>query len=150
MDLPASSMLIMNNDKYFGSSLGGYWFKYAGNGINTDNGASINSYWKTKDWGGDTPFQEKSWQRLSSIFSNEQTGSITTTWANERSATGNYSVSLSTASSYPYIRSNYNLPAVSPSSFINFQFGNNATNQPWEILGYRVDYFTQPWRPLSP
>ena len=150
LDLPASPMLIVNGSKYFGGSLGGYWFKYAGSGINTDNAAAINSYWKTKDWGGSTPFQEKNFQRLSAIYSNEQAGAITTTWANERGVTGNYSTSLSTASAYPYIRSNYNLPVVSPSSFMNFKFGNNATNQPWEILGYRVDYFTQPWRPLSP
>lgn len=150
LDLPASSMLIVNNDKYFGGSLGGYLFKYAGSGINTDNNAAINSYWKSKDWTGSSPFYEKSWTRISSLFANEQTGSITTTWTNERGVSGSYSVSLSTASAYPYVRSNYNIPTTSPSNFINFRFGNNAANQPWEMLGYGVDYFTQPWRPLSP
>ncbi len=147
-DLAVSAPRFINNYLYFGSSTGGYWNLY-GNGATSDNGSAINSYFKTKDFGGDSAFSEKDWADVSIVARNAQTGSLNVTWTNNRYSTGTYIISLSTSGSVPYIRSNYYLPKTSPATFFNLQFGNNAANQPWEVDGYGLDYSILPWRVIT-
>lgn len=147
-DLPASAMSLIDNRHYFGSSTGGYWNKYGETGQTTDNGSAINAYWKSRDFSGGKPFQEKKWDRLSILARNQGSGSLTAVWANSNNVSDSYSISLSTSGSN-YIRSNYNLPLMSPSSFMNVQVGNNAASQPFEVLGIRLDFTAQPWRVLT-
>lgn len=147
--ISATALSIVNNSLYFGSSAGGYWNKYGAAGINSDNGSSINAYWKSKDFGGASPFQENAYQKLSIVARNQTTGSMTATHSLSNGISGAHTVSLSTTSTKSYVRDNYNLPLASPANFINIQLGNNSA-VPFEVLGLKIDLFTQPWKVQSP
>lgn len=140
--------ILIDGTIYAGDSQAGKWYQF-GN-ANTDNGAAINSYWKSKDFSGGDPFQESNFSAMSVIAKNEQGGSVTVDNTYGSGATSSYSISLSTDSTKPYIRHNYAMPFQSPHSFLNFKIGNNAANEPFEILGVRIDLIQEPWRVLTP
>jgi len=146
--LNASSLLYNNNAIYFGGSNGGYWNLY-GNADN-DNGQAINAYFKTKDFNCGDPFQEGIFQDFSMVNVNQNSSSMTNTYILGNGITNNYSVSLSTDSTKAYVRSNKALPITSPVSFANFKLGNNAANQPFELVGYRIGCSKIPWRVITP
>lgn len=148
-DIRATALTNVNNSIYFGSATGGYWNKYAPGGVYTDNGTSINARWKSKDFGGANPFNETVFNRLSIIARNQITGSMiaTANWSSGQSSS--HTVSLSTSSSLPYIRDNYNLPLTSPHNFMNVLLGNNSST-PFEVLGVKIDYTQKDWRPMNP
>lgn len=148
-DLRATALSRINNSLYFGSSTGGYWNKYAAGGVYSDNGSAINAYWKSKDFGGVNPFQETSFNRLSLVAKNQTTGSMTATYAFSSGQSLSHTVSLSTTSSLNYIRDNYNIPLTSPHNFMNVQVGNNSST-PFEVLGMRLEFTTNGWRPVNP
>lgn len=149
-DLTARAPLVTNNVLYFGSSNGGYWNKYAGTGIDSDAGTAINAFWKSKDFGGPSPFEESRFSRISMVARNQGSGSLTSTWTTSGGASDSYAVSLSTTSTIPYARSAHNMRLASPANFINVKIGNNAASQPFEVLGLRIEGASQPWRPLNP
>lgn len=149
LSVGAGAMLFYDQLIYFGGSSIGSWNRYAGDGIYSDSGQAYTARWKSKDISGGSPFREKTWQKMSLVSKNEQTGNLGIDWATEYVSSGSYSVSLSTASQYPYIRSNYNLPARSPTHFFNVQFSNAVLGQPFEILGWRLDFVMHPWRVLG-
>lgn len=146
--LTPQAPLVYNGTLYFGSSSSGTWNRYGGN--DSDNGAPINAYWITRDIGATAPFQEKDFKRVSLLARNQGSGSLTTTWTLSNAKTGNYSVTLSTTSGLNYVRSNFYLPAASPQNFMNLRLGNNAANQPFEIMGIQVDFTAAPWRVGGP
>lgn len=146
-DIQANAPSIISNTLYFGGASTGTWYRY-GN-VEADNASAINAYWKSKDLSGN-PFVERTMKNVSLIAANEGTGSLTVTYTYGRNTSGSYSVSLSTTSGIPYVRKGYNLPAASPHSFFNVQVGNNAASQPFEVLGLKMDYIEQPWRPYTP
>lgn len=148
-DLQATALLYRTSGLYFGSSNGGYWNKYGAAGQNSDNGSSINAYWKSKDFGGDDPFVEKDWQKISLVAKNNVTGNFTVNWADSFAKTGSYTVSLATSTSITYVRSSHSMQKRSPSNFLNVQIGNNSQT-PFEVLGLRVDFAGQPWRVNNP
>ena len=146
--LYSDSLLLFNNNLYFGGSNGGYWNQY---GLtDNDNSAAINGYFKTRDFNCNGPFNEAIWQDFSFVALNEPSGTITNTWTLDRGTTGNYSVSISTTSTIPYVRSNKLLPSTSPATYANFNLSNSAANQPFEIIGYQVGCYQKAWRPLTP
>ncbi len=145
-DLPITAPLYKDHYLFFGSAGGGYWNKY---GLtDSDNGTDINSHWKSKDWGGGDPFQEKNFQAVSSVVRNQIVGSLDMTYIDSQGNTGTYTINTGTDSTKPYIRNNYALPVLSPSTFLNLQFGNNSARF-WEVDGYRLDYSILPWRPID-
>ncbi len=146
--LYANSMLFYNNSIFFGGSNGGYWNELGM--TDNDNGQAINAFFKTKDFNCREPFNEAIWQNFSFVTKNEPSGSLTNTWTLDRGTTGNYSVSISTTSTIPYVRSNKLLPLDSPATYANFNIGNNAANQPFEIMGFQIGCYSKPWRPLTP
>lgn len=147
--LQATALSIVNNSLYFGSSTGGYWNKYGADGINSDNGSAINAYWKSKDFGGASPFLETSFKTLSLVARNQVTGSMTATHALSNGVTGSHTVSLSTSAALGYIRDNYNLPLSSPANFMNVKLGSNSST-PFEVLGIRLEMYSQPWKAQNP
>lgn len=150
MDIQAAAPEIVAGAFYFGSSNGGYWNRYGPDGsIFSDNGASINSYWKSKDYGGSDPFLEKNLNQISVLTKNQITGSMTITYETSNHVSGSYNVSLSTTSGAAYVRANYNLPLLSPYQLFSVKFGNNSI-YPWEVNGYRLDYKSMPWTPSNP
>lgn len=148
-DLRATALGYFANNLYFGSSTGGFWNKYGSAGVNTDNGSNINAYWKSKDFGGNDPFVEKDWQKLSIVARNNVTGNFTTTWTDSFNKSSNFTVSLATTTGINYIRSNHALLKRSPSNFMNVKFGNNSAT-PFEVLGLKVDFAEMPWRTGNP
>lgn len=145
-DIPAQAPRMINNVLYFGGASSGTWNQYGT--VDSDLGASINAYWKSKDIGSESPFLEKDFKTLSVMTRNNRSGSMSATWTNSIGNTGTYSVSLSTGAGINYARSNYYLPQKSPQNFMNVLFGNNNTT-PFEILGFGLTWEVKPWR-VSP
>lgn len=146
-DVPAQAPRVINNNLYFGGASSGTWNLYGG--VDSDNGFPIYGYWKSKDIGSDSPFNEKNFSRMSILSRNNGTGSMTATYTLSNSQTGNYSVSLSTGNGINYVRSNYLLPKTSPQNFINLRVGNNSST-PFEVLGIGTDWDIQPWKVSGP
>lgn len=146
-DLTATALRFVNSSVYFGSSSSATWNKYGS--VDSDNGGSINAYWKSKDFSTASPFQETDWNAISLVSRNQVTGSMTGTWALSNGYSNSYTISLSTAAGRTYARSSYSIPKSSPANFINFKFGNNSST-PFEVLGLRFDGVPVPWRPGGP
>lgn len=146
-DISAQAPIMINNSLYFGGASAGTWNLYGG--VDSDAGGAINAYWKSKDIGSSSPFQEKSFKTLSIMSRNQITGTMTGTWTLSNAHTGSYSISLSTGSGIYYARSNYNLPLTSPQQFINIKVGNNSAI-PFEVLGMGVTWDVSPWRVSGP
>jgi hypothetical protein len=142
--ITASAPLIVGNSLYFGSSSSGTWNLYGGN--DSDNGAAFGAYWKSLDIGGASPFIEKDFARLSVLSKNQGSGNLSITTLLSNGKTNTYSVSLSTTSGLAYARSNYNLPLSSPQSFMSVRFANSNANEPFEVLGFQLDFTGKPWR----
>src|SRR5258707_723798 len=149
-DVPAQAPLFYKNTLFFGSGGGGYWYQFSPTGVNSDDGAAINSFWVSKDWNLGEAFQEKNISAVSLVALNQGSGNLTVTESGDGDSTTTYTVNIGTTATTSYIRSNYALPVRSPFTFFNVQFSNNAANNPWSILGYRMDYVPNPWRALGP
>lgn len=141
-DIPAHAPVMIDNSIYFGGASSGTWNKYGG--VASDIGSSINAYWKTKDVGSDRPFLEKDFQTYSLVARNNGSGVLYSTATLSNAESSVFSVTLSTAASIDYVRSNNNLPATSPQNFINIKFGNNSTT-PFEVLGLGITWDALPW-----
>lgn len=149
-DVPAQAPLFYKNTLYFGSGAGGFWYQFAPTGVNSDDGQAINSFWISKDWNLGEAFQEKNISAVSLVALNQGSGSLTVTEAADGGPTNQFTVNIGTSATTNYIRDNYALPIGSPYTFFNVEFSNNAASNPWSILGYRMDYVPNPWRPLGP
>lgn len=146
-DIKAQAPRIINNSLYFGSPSSGTWNLY---GLtDADNGASINGYWTTKDFGSDKPFQEKDFKTISMLLRNNLAGTLTATYTFSNAETGSYTVSLSTGAGINYARYNENLPATSPQNFLKLRIGNNSST-PFELLGIGADWEARPWSVTGP
>lgn len=138
--------LVYNNSLYWGDSTNSNWYQYGVSGVDTDNGTAINGYFKTKDFGGQSPFQDNLWQSVSIVATNQYAGVLSSTWTFDTGTTGTYDINDSTTSTIPYVRSNQFLPVSSQSRFMNLNMGNAYSNQPFEIDGFDILYQTQPWQ----
>jgi len=139
----AAWLFVIGTALYFGSSTGGYWNLYGG--VDNDNGSAINAYWKSRDFSGSDPFVEKNLNRISVVVRNQGSGTLTTTYTTSDNRSGSYSINQSTTSGVAYVRANYALPLLSPFQFFNVKFGNNS-GSPFEVNGFRLDWFAQPWK----
>lgn len=147
LDISAQAPKFINNNLYFGGASSGTWNIYGT--VDTDNGNAINAYWRSKDIGSESPFNEKNFTRFSILSRNSGTGSMTGTYTFSNSQTGDYTISLSTGSGINYTRSIYNLPRTSPQNFLNIKFGNNSTT-PFEVLGIATEWINEPIKVTNP
>lgn len=150
-DIAANALSTFNNSMYFGCVSCGKIYKYSdinySRAPSSDDGSSINAYYKTKDYSGADRYVENQYDKISLIAKDQASGSMTVAWAlnGGQTGSGSYTVQLSTGDNA--VRSNYQFPAGRRGTFSNLQFSNNSTS-PFEVLGVRLEFTPQPWRPL--
>ena len=144
-DIPMNYPVVINDEVKFGSPTGGDVYRYPYG--NTDNGAAIESYWKTKDFIGNNPYVEKEFQRISVISGTNGGSTLNVTYTLDTNESTTYAISL-TSTTANFVRNNRVLPLGDTSQFFNLQIGNNAADQPWSFYGASIDYVEKPWRVL--
>lgn len=118
---------------------------------NSDNGSAINAFWKSKDFIGSDPYLEKDFRAISLIAKTQSGSSLNLDYYvnGVTTSSGTFTTSLTSPISGSYIRRNERLPNGTAGSFINFQFGNNAADSPFEIYALKFDYIPRAWRAFS-
>lgn len=145
-DLASNGFYVKANKLYFGSAAGGYVYKYGD--VESDNGASINSYWKSKDFFGGDPFTTQELANISIAAKEVDNSSMTVTYTLNGSSSTAYIMPLT--SSKDFVGLNKNLPAGKVGSTFNIQFGNNAIDQPWEVFGIQIGIRPRSWNAGGP
>lgn len=141
-DIASNGFYIRNTSLYFGSSSTGNIYKFGD--VNNDNGSAINAYWKSKDFFGSSPFLDKEIGYISVSGVNNSGTTLNVSYITNASTTTNtYSFSMS--GSNGFFKHNKNIIAGKIGSTYNIQFGNNASNQPFEIDSVGVGLRTRPW-----
>jgi hypothetical protein len=143
-DLAVNGFYVRQNRLYFGSSSGGYIYKFGD--VDNDNGSAINAYWKSKDFYGGSPFGTQEIANIS--FSNKtvSNSSMTVTYTLNGSSSTSFTIPTSNSVNSFYGR-NKNLPAGTVGSTYNIQFGNNAADQPFEVFSIQVGIRPKSWIP---
>lgn len=141
-DIPSNGFLIRNQSLYIGSSSTGTISKYGD--TDSDNGTAINSYWKSKDFIGDSPLSDKEFRTLSVLAKSVANSSMTVIYTLNASSSTAYTVPLYNASS-SILRNNRYLPAGRVGNTINVKFGNNAADQYWELFLAAFGYLKKAW-----
>lgn len=143
-DIPANGFLTYNNNLYFAGPSTGVVYQF-GNNVYADNGTSINSYWKSKPFFGDSPFTDKD-LRLASWYIAEDSGTtLSLTYTLNESTTVSRTLSLFDARRN-VIQNNWNFPLGSVATNFNVQFGDNSMNPPWEVFGGALYFVPRPWK----
>lgn len=140
-DIPANGFLIRNQNLYVGSANAGKIWKFGD--TDSDEGAAIDSYWKSKDFSFD-PTVEKEFTTLSVFGKSVASSSMTVTYTIDGSSSTSYTVPLYNANS-TVMRNNRYLPAGRAGNTFNVEFGNNAADQYWELFGGVFGYKKRPW-----
>jgi len=143
LDAPAK----VGDVNYFGSTTSGNVYIWPSG--TTDNGSAITAFWKSKDFVAPDPFVEKDFKKYS-FLSKSQSGSnidITYTINGASSGTSN-NFSLTDSASLGFKRINANLPAGKFGTFINWKFGNDDADSPFEIYAFGYETTPRPWRVL--
>jgi hypothetical protein len=140
--------LIQNNHLYFGNVADGNVFQF-GSGT-SDNGNSITSYWKSKDFAAQDPFTVMQLGQIDLIAARNANQTLTATYTTDTSTSTAYSVTLSTtATTQSFIQSRKLLPAGKNGYTFNFKVGDASSTSSWEVLGFRITYTTLPWKPTQ-
>lgn len=142
-DIPSNGFYVRSESLYFGSSSSGYVFKYGE--TDDDNGATINSYWKSKDFVLGSPFQDKEFVNISLAAQSVASSSMTITYTIDGSTSTSYIIPLQ--SSKAFVKKNRNLPLGKIGQTFNLQFGNDAANQFYEVYGVQAAYRLKSWKP---
>lgn len=143
-DIPVNGFMVKNNSLFFGSPTAGYVYKYGG--TNSDNGAAISSYWKSKDFFFDNPFTEKEFPNISFVSNSYAGAYATATYTLNGSSETAIQYSLYTANS-EFTQYNKNLPIGKVGKTFSIKYGNEAANQPWELYGIQIGWRPRAWRP---
>lgn len=141
-DIPLNSPLSIDEYVYFGSPTTYSIYQYPSG--NTDNGAAINSYWKSKNFIGSNPYVDKQWERLSLVVGSDYGSNLDVTYTLDTATSTSYTISL-TSTTADFVRNNRQLPLGDTGSFFNLRIGNNSTT-PWRFFGASIDYILNPWR----
>lgn len=146
-DIPANGMYVLNGNLYFGNANSGKIEKYGSN--DDDDGAAINSYWKSKDFFGSDPFLEKELTSFSFIGTAVSNSSMTVTYTTDGNSSTSYTIPLSNGSN-AFRWSLRPLQAGAVGHGFNVKMGNNAASQPWEIYAAQFGLSPRPWFPTNP
>lgn len=144
--VPFDAPARVGNSIYFGNPSSGN--VYAWPSGTSDNGSAITAYWKSKNFISGDPFTEKLFTAYS-FLGDEAIGSnidITYTIDGTAGTTANYS--LTDPLSSVARRINARMPSGTKGSLINWKFGNNDADSPFELHGFSYEYTRQPWRVL--
>lgn len=132
---------------YYGSPSAGTVSQYPSG--TSDSGSAITAYWKSKDFIGNDPFIEKDFNSWSFI-ANTQTGSnLDVTYTVDTTSTTVEAESLTDPNSVLFRRRNEHFPSGTFGTFINFKFGNDDLDAPFELFGFSFDFDPRPWRVLE-
>ena len=143
-DLQSNGFYTKQNNLYFGSSSGGYVYKFGDS--TSDNGNSINAYWKSKDFFNGSPFTDDDITDLSIFFSAVTNSSMTVTYTLIGSSSTSYTVPTQ-RNNAAFGNNNRNLPLGTVGNTFNIQFGNNAADQPFEVFALQYGWQPKSWRP---
>lgn len=143
-DIGTGGMYVRSQSLYFGSVSAGKVYKYGD--VDNDDGVAINSYWKSKDFFGASPFLDKDYQRLSSVQKMVANSTMTLTYTLDGASSTSFDVALGVSTS-TFIQKNVNLPQGKQGRTISLKLGNNAADQPWEVFGAGIDYNAKSWSP---
>lgn len=142
----AGGMLIQGNRLYFGSVNDGNIFQF-GSGA-SDNGNSINAFWRSKSFGGNDPFMQNQLMNID-VFAKKDSGStLTSTYTMDTSTATAYTISLSTANAF--VQSRKLLPSGKLGYVFDQKIGDFSSSSQWELFGFRVGYTQLPYRPTTP
>jgi len=145
--VPFDAPAKVGNSIYFGGVSTGVVYQWPTG--NTDNGSAINAFWKSKDFIAPDPYVEKDFLSAS-IIAKTQTGSnldVIYTINTSSSITKNFSLTDSNGLSLKRI--NFSLPSGKYGTFINFRFGNDDSDAPFEFYSFKYDYKPRPWRQIQ-
>lgn len=145
MDAPAR----VGDSTYFGGVSTGVVYKWPSG--NTDDGSAITAYWKSKDFISGDPFIEKEYgpQPGYSLLAKTETGSnLDITYTINTSSSSALNFSLTDSNSNTLRRINANFPSGKFGTFINFKFGNDDGDAPFEFYAFRYYYKPKAWRVL--
>lgn len=139
-------MLVQSNRLYFGSTSAGNVFNYGT--TTSDNGTAIQSYWKSKEFAGPDLFLQTQLTNIDTFAKKDQGSTLTATYTVETSSSTSYSISLSSASQ-TLIQSRKLLPSGKMGYTFSMQYGDTSTSSSWELLGFRIGFTQQPYRPSN-
>jgi len=145
-DWPVNGFYVRANKLYFGSSNGGYVYKYGD--IEDDNGAAINAYWKSKDFFIGTPFTMGELSNISVAYKSVSNSTMTVTYVTNGQTSNSYSIAEYNANG-GFAFNNRNLSPGLVNQY-NVQVGNNAADQPFEVFGIQVGLRPKSWIPTIP
>ncbi len=139
----AGGMLVQANSLYFGDTSLGNTYNY---GTSTsDNGTAINAFWRSKSFTGQDPFLQNALNQIDIFAKKDQGTTLTSTYTTDTSTATAYSVSLSTSNTV--VQSRKLLPSGKLGYVFDLKLGDTSTSSAWEILGYRITFSPQPYRP---
>ena len=141
----AGGFLVQRNVLYFGDPSSGNVFNFGT--TTSDNGSAINAYWKSKQFAGQDPFNQVALNQID-LFAKKETGTtLTATYTTDALTSTTYSVSLSTGGSVAQSRKL--LPAGKLGYTFNYLIGDTSSSSSWEILGWRILFTPQVYRPTQ-
>ena len=145
-DIPMNGMLVRNDSLYFGSPTVGEIYKFGTS--ESDDGSDIEAYWKSKDFFIDSPFIQKDFRTLSASAKSNSGSTLNVSYTLNGTTTTTINWDTSDASnSFTYL--NRNLPLGKVGTTINFQFGNDAADQPFEVYMLQYGYTPKTWKPTQ-
>lgn len=142
----AGGLLATASNLYFGDTSSGNIFNY---GTSTsDNGTAINAYWRSKSFTGPDPYLQNQLTNIDLFAKKNQNSTLTASYTIENSTATSYSVSLSTNTS-AFIQSRKLLPPGKLGYTFDYKIGDTSASSAWEVLGIRIGYAQQPYRPAN-
>ncbi len=141
-DLASNGFLTRQNHLYFGSATGGYVYKYGD--TDSDNGTAINSYWKSKDFFGASPFATQEIANISIAAGSVANSSMTVTYTLNGQNDTSYTMDLYNSTGAFKIK-NKNLPSGTVANTFAIKFGNSVADQPWEVFAVQLGIRPRSW-----
>ncbi len=142
----AGGMLFQSNTLYFGDTSAGNIFNYGS--TSSDNGTAINAFWKSKEFSGPDPYLQTQLTNIDTIAKKDQGSTLTATYTVETSTATSYSVALS-STTQTIINNRRMLPSGKLGYTFSMKYGDQSTSSDWELLGFRIGFTQQPYRPSN-
>jgi hypothetical protein len=143
-DIASNGFLIENNRLYFGDPLAGKVYLFGS--VTTDNGAAINSYWRSKSFLGQDPFVQNELTQADFVLGESSTTLVYTyTMDSKTSTTFSMTAYDSLAS---LIQRNFLIPKGKIGKYYDFKISNNSSDAAWRLMGHKVHYNPLNWVPV--
>ena len=144
-NIAADGLLVENNSLYIGDPVSHNIYKFGG--VPTDNGQTIQSYWKSMDFAGGDPTVQNDWDQADFSFGASST-TVTYTYTIDQNPSLSFPVGISLYSpTSSIIKRGLNLDRRALGTYYNFEIGDNSSSPSWMLLGQKTTYIPQPWRP---